>query len=155
MLAPLPMNLRYSVVVRPYGVLPVLVLVAVLAACGSTGGDGLPGPSIDPRATPVRQAVEGYFEAVRAADGEAICARLAPSLRRRVARLQSRPCEQALAAEARRLPESLAGYRISEVELGGGSAQVMVEGDAGGRDEFALERTGGRWLITRAPGLGG
>jgi hypothetical protein len=132
-----------------------LVAAAALTACGSAGGDGLPGPSVEPGAAPVREAVEGYFQAVRAADGRAICARLAPSLRRQVSGLQSRPCEQALATEARRLPEGLAGYRIREVELRGGSAQVMVEGDAAGRDEFALERTGGRWLITSAPGLGG
>jgi hypothetical protein len=132
-----------------------LVAAAVLAACGSTGGDGLPGPSVDPGAAPARETVEGYFQAVRAADGRAVCARLAPSLRRQVSRIQSRPCEQALAAEARRLPESLAGYRIRDVELRGDTAQVMVEGDAAGRDELTLERTDGRWLITSAPGLGG
>lgn len=133
----------------------MLVFVAVLAACGSTGGDGLPGPSVDPRAASVRQAVEGYFEAVRGADGEAACATLSPSLRRQVARLQSRPCERALAAEARRLPESLAGYSVREVVLRGRTAQVRVEGQAAGRDELVLERRGGRWLITSAPGLGG
>ncbi|MGH2783539.1 MAG: hypothetical protein ACRDLA_19420, partial [Thermoleophilaceae bacterium] len=82
-------------------------------------------------------------------------ARLAPSLSRQVAGLQSRPCEQALAAEARRLPESLADYRVREVVLRGDTAQVTVEGEAAGRDMLALERRGGRWLITSAPGLGG
>jgi hypothetical protein len=132
-----------------------VAVVAVVAACGSAGGDGLPGPSVDPRTAPVREAVEGYFRAVRAADGRAICARLAPSLRRQIARLQSRPCRRALADEARRLPEGLAGYRIREVVLRGATAQVAVEGQAAGRDELVLERTAGRWLITSAPGLGG
>jgi hypothetical protein len=124
--------LRYSVVVRSSAASAALV-VAVLAACGSAGGgDGLPGPSVDPRAEPVQEAVERYFQAVRSADGPAICARLADSLRRRVGRLQSRPCEQALAAEARRLPESLAGYRVREVAVRGDAAQVTVEGELGG-----------------------
>jgi hypothetical protein len=141
--------------VRPSRASPVLAVATVLAACGSASGDGLPGPSGDPRASPVRAAVTSYFRAVRAADGAAICAKLAPSLSRQVARLQSRPCEQALAAEARRLPESLAGYRVREVVVTGDTAQVTVEGEAAGRDELALERRGGSWLITRAPGLGG
>jgi hypothetical protein len=134
------------------------VLVVVLAACGSAGGgggDGLPGPSVSPAATPVQQAVEGYFQAVRAADGRGICAHLDDSLRRRIARLQSQPCRTALAAEARRLPESLAGYRVRGVLLRGPTAQVTIEGDAAGRDEIELVRTGGRWLITSAPGVGG
>lgn len=132
------------------------LVVAVLVACGSAGGgEGLPGPSVNPGAAPVQETVEGYFEAVRAADGPAICGRLADPLRRQVARLQSRPCEQALAAEAHQLPESLAGYRIREIALRGDTARVTVDGDAAGRDELELERTAGSWLITSAPGLGG
>lgn len=115
----------------------------------------MPGPSADARSARVRVAVEEYFRAVRAADGEAICARLSRPLSRHVAKLQSRPCEQALAAEARRLPESLAGYRVRDVALRGRTADVTVEGETAGRDELALERRGGRWLITSAPGLGG
>jgi hypothetical protein len=53
------------------------------------------------------------------------------------------------------VPESLAGYRVREVALRGHTAQVTVAGEAAGRDELALERRGGRWLITSAPGLGG
>ncbi|MGH2714965.1 MAG: hypothetical protein ACRDM7_13960 [Thermoleophilaceae bacterium] len=131
-----------------------MLTTAALAACGPQGGDGLPGPSsADPRATPVQRAVEGYFGAVRAANGQGICAHLAPALRHHVARLQAQPCEEALTAEARRLPESLAGYRVQSIRFEGRMARVILAAGSGFPDELTLEQVDGQWLITSAPGL--
>ena len=132
-------------------------IAAALSGCGApAAGDRPPGSSAgDPRAAPAVAAVQAYFEAVRTGDGVAICSRLAPGLRRHVATLQSEHCPGALGAEARRLPESLAGYRVVSGELTGPTARVVVEGQAGSRDELRLVAADGRWLITRAPGLGG
>jgi hypothetical protein len=136
--------------------LAALLAVAAFAACGPNGSDSIPGPSTaDPRAAPAVAAVKAYFDAVRAADGRAICSRIAPRPRRDIERLQSQPCQEALAAEARRLPESLAGYHVLSAEVSGRTARVVVEGRGQFRDELRLERAGGRWLITSAPGLGG
>lgn len=134
-----------------------MLIAAALSGCGpAASDDGLPGPSSGtPRATPAVAAAQAYFEAVRAGDGVAICSLLAPGLRRHVATLQSEPCPKALGAEARRLPESLAGYRVLSGQLTGATARVLIEGQGGVRDELHLAEAEGRWLITSAPGLGG
>ena len=72
-----------------------------------------------------------------------------------MARLQSKPCEQALASEARQLPGSLAGYHVRGATVVGRTARVTVEGRTTGRDVVDLTAIRQRWLITSAPGLGG
>jgi hypothetical protein len=130
------------------------VLAAFPLACGTQDPDDAGEPSGGvPSSDPVRATVESYFRAVGRADGGAICARLSERLRLRVARLQSSSCERALAAEARRLPESLNAYRVVRVERTGQSAAVSLEGE-GVREEMQLGREGGAWRITSAPGLG-
>lgn len=133
-----------------------MLAVAALSACGSGRSDRVPGPStVDPGAAAAIATVDAYFDAVRAGDGGAICSRFAPRLRRHIERLQSQPCPAALGAEARRLPENLAGYRVLSAQVTGRSARVVVEGQGDFRDGLSLARARGRWLITSAPGLGG
>jgi hypothetical protein len=131
-----------------------LLATAVLAGCGTQGSGAEDGPTGGSRSSgPVRASVESYFRAVDRADGRAICARLSEGLRRGVARLQSAPCERALADEARRLPESLNAYGIVRVSRTGTIATVALD-QAGVRDEMRLKRGERAWRITSAPGLG-
>lgn len=97
--------------------------------------------------------VSDYFRAVERADGREICSHLAPRAQRDIATLQGTPCAQAMAAEARRLPEALSGYRVLGESASGEIATVTVPG-LGSREEISLRRFDDSWRITDAPGLG-
>lgn len=58
-----------------------------------------------------------------------------------------------MAAEARRLPETLNGYEVLGESASADIATVTVAG-LGSRDEISLRRFGKSWRITDAPGLG-
>lgn len=97
--------------------------------------------------------MEGYFAAVRSADGRRACDRLTRELRAGIERLQGSRCDRAVGDESRRLPDVLAGYRVARVQVSGGKATATLDG-GGFEDRLTLKRVAGRWLISDAPGLG-
>ena len=132
----------------------------VLAACGqadSRNGQRTPvgaGGRDGAGASAPRATVEGYFAAVRKADGARACGWLTRELRADIERLQGSRCGRALSDEARRQPDALAGYRVARVQVRGAEATATLEG-GGFEDRLMLERVAGGWLISDAPGLGG
>lgn len=131
--------------------------LVTLAACGPPGADSgrrAPIGTDDPGAAAPRAAADGYFSAVRRADGRQACGHLTPSLQAAIERLQGASCGRAVGEEARRQPDALAGYRVARVRVSGGRATATLDAD-GFEDRLTLERVGKRWLISEAPGLGG
>ena len=130
---------------RKAGVTLVFAAAALgLSACASS--DSRAEPST-PSAT-----VSAYFRAVDRADGAELCSFLAPAAQREITQLQGSPCPQAMAQEAKRLPESLNGYKIVGETVTGNTATVRVTGL--GDEKVKLRRDGGGWRIVDAPGLG-
>jgi len=115
---------------RARGPTCVLLLAAVLAACGT-------GPSEEDTA----RVVNGFQAAVRAGDGRAACARLTDYLRATLARDEGEPCARAILAQGIRGDGRATGSRVYIT-----SALVTV---AGGESAF-LDETERGWRIAAA-----
>jgi hypothetical protein len=110
-------------------VLPLLVLIAALAAAGcGTSGDR----------DQARAAADRLYAAVRAGDGSAACAQMSPALRAALVDDAGKRCARAV------LDLDLAGRAPRDVEVYANSARVRF---AGGGDAVFLGDTRLGWRV--------
>ena len=122
--------------------LPVLAVLAALAACGG-----------DPQQGAAEEVVDRYRDALVEGDGATACAQLSKAQRTMVRRSvtgEARPatCEEAIELMGESLSDGIRNA-IREAEITIDVTGDYATAELGGTGGMELELSGGRWIITR------
>jgi hypothetical protein len=120
--------------VRRAPIAPAAVVLLLVAGCGSSSGPATPS-----------DAVKQFIAAVKSADGKKACSLLAPQAKARVVR-GNLSCETAIKQLGPLLALQLTKVKVGAATVHGSSATVPLS-TAQRRGVYALQKTGGRWVI--------